>query len=308
MPKTKISVIIGNWNNSKVIANCLISLKKSINGITNEAIVDVIVVDDASTDGAPDLIARKFPWVKLYRLNTNQGFAKSNNFGIKKADKNTDFYLLLNNDAYIRDDTLSKALQFMQKYQNCDVLGCRLEFEDGRFQPSAGYLPTPSSTTAWIWGLNFIPLINKFFKPVHPKYQDFFIKDREVGWVMGAFLFMRNNVIIKTKGFDDNFYMYMEEVEWCKRIEDSGFHIWYTPSFTITHLDKASAMGDPVRLAKIFRLEIVGLKYYLKRHYNEHTIWLFPIIKLGTIVRYIIFLLLGNKLRQEAYWNTLKEL
>ena len=125
---------------------------------------------------------------------------------------------------------------------------------------------------------------------------------------MGAFLFIKREVFEKTHGFDENFFMYMEEVEWCRRVHEAGYHIWYSPKFTITHVDKASAFGDPKELAKIFRKEILGLVYYLRKHYRQQIWWLLPIIKIGTLLRFLVFALLGNKMRQEAYLRTLQEL
>jgi GT2 family glycosyltransferase len=196
----------------------------------------------------------------------------------------------------------------MEENPQCDVVGCRLEYLDGRFQPSGGFLPTPGSVVSWICGLDKVPILKDFFLPVHPKNPKFFDKDRKVGWVMGAFLLMKRQVFENTKGFDENFFMYMEEVEWCRRIQKSGYNICYTPSFSVTHLDKASALGDTKRLAKIFRLEILGIVYYLRKHYPKQVKWLTPVIRIGVILRYLTFTLLGNKLRQDAYRQTLKDL
>lgn len=308
MHKTGISVVVVSWNTSQITDRCLTLLKKAVKEVSTLADVEVIVVDNASSDGSPQMIARKHPWVKLYNSGSNLGYSKGNNYGFKKTNNKYPYLLLLNNDAYVRPDTLTKSLEYYSAHSDCDVLGCRLEFEDGRFQPSAGFLPTPVSSWTWLWGIAKLPFIKKYLSPVHPDDQSFFSKDRKVGWVMGAFLFMKRSVFTKTNGFDENFFLYMEEVEWCRRVHDSGFNIIYTPSFGIIHLDKSHALKIPEKLARIFKLEILGLVYYLKKYFPGDLYWSVLLIKIGVLVRWVIFSLAGNSLRSNAYFQTLKEL
>ena len=308
MKKPGISVVIVSWNTKDITDKCLASMKRAVAYVKDKADVEVIVVENDSEDGTPEMIVKKHPWAKLRPSGSDLGYGKGNNFGYNLADKKNEYLLLLNNDAYVNEDTLAKSIDFMQKNSECDVMGCQLHFLDGRFQPSAGFLPTPTSVWSWIWGLDLVPVINMLFKPFHPKEKDFFKVDREVGWTMGAFLFMKMEVFKKSKGFDENFFMYMEEVEWCRRVKEAGGRIWYTPRFWVTHVDKASAMGKPEELAKIFRREILGFVYYLKKNYSDQAYWFVPAIKAGMLIRYLAFSLLGNKLRQSAYLQTFKDI
>ena len=253
-----------------------------------------------TTDGSGGMILRKHPWVNLVTSKENLGFAKGNNLGFKKTNPKNKYLLLLNSDAFIRKDTLIKSVKYFEENNKCDVLGCKLENKDGKLQPSAGYLPTPLSVSLWMMGLNRFG--------VHPKNKGFFKKSKEVGWVTGAFIFMKREVFEKTHGFDEKLFMYMEEVEWCKRAKNLGYRIFYTPGFSITHLDKASAQGLPENLTKVYRFEILGLKYYLGKYYHGHLIYLLPVIKLGIVARLIVFKFLGRELRQKAYSQLLKEI
>lgn len=308
MAKVGISVIIISWNTRDITDKCLSCLKKAIDFVKDEANVEVIVSEHASKDGSAELIAKKHLWVKLKPAGDDLGYGKGNNFGFKHTNPKNEYLLLLNNDAYVRKSTIADALRYFKENPSCDVLGCRLVYKDGKFQPSAGYLPTPLSVWAWIWGLDLLPYIGGLFKPVHPKNPGFFKSDREVGWVMGAFVFMKREVFEKTRGFDENFFMYMEEVEWSRRVRQAGFCICYTPKFTITHIGKASAFGDPNELAKIFNMEIMGLVYYLRKHYPDQVPWLMPVIKIGVLARYLAFSLMGNKIRQQGYLKALRGL
>jgi GT2 family glycosyltransferase len=299
MPNTKspeISVIICTYNTKDLTCKCLDRLKKSIDFLGKP--VETIVIENG-IDGTGEVVKKKYSWVKLLEPTQNTGFAKGNNLGIKASSKNTKYYLFLNTDALVDAETLSKAVEFMENHNTCQVLGCKLKFGDGRMQPSAGYLPNPFNTALWMFGLDKFSV-----SPVHPKNKEFFDKDRRVGWVMGAFLFMRREVVGKTKGFDENFFMYMEEVDWCKRISDEKLEIWYSPSFEITHLDKASS-GFDVR--KPLTREIQGLRYYLKRYYPNYDFIMKPIIWLGVAERLLVFSLTGDKNRADIYRDILKE-
>lgn len=306
MEKVGISVVIVSWNTKDITDQCLTSMKKAVAKVKGRADVEVIVVENDSEDGTPEMIAKKHPWVDLRKSGSDLGYGKGNNYGYERANHKYDYLLLLNNDAYVNEDTLVKSLDYMEKNKECDVMGCQLRFLDGRFQPSAGYLPTPVSVWTWIWGFGFIPGLKSLIRPFHPTDKDFFKKDREVGWTMGAFLFMKMDIFKKSGGFDENFFMYMEEVEWCRRVKQAGGRIWYTPKFWVTHLDKASAMGKPEELAKIFRREILGFVYYLNKNYKRQSWWFIPAIKLGVLLRLAVFTLLGNKMRIDAYKQTLE--
>lgn len=308
MDKVGISVVIISWNTRDITDKCLSCLKKAIDYVRDSAIVEVVVSEHASKDGSHEMIAKKHPWVKLKPAGKDLGYAKGNNFGFKFTNPMNKYLLLLNNDAYVKEATFADALAYFEKYPECDVLGPRLVYLDGGFQPSAGYLPTPFSVWAWIWGFDLLPFIRPLLKPVHPKNRDFFKSRRQVGWVMGAFMFMRREVFEKTHGFDEHFFMYMDEVEWACRVQKAGYRIFFTPSFTVTHIGRASAFGDPKELARIFNLEIMGLVYYLRKHYPAHISWLLPIIKVGLTARFVAFSLLGNKIRQQGYKEALVQL
>lgn len=297
--KPFVSVVVVSWNTKEITDKCLKCLNSAIGKSKSVADIEVLVVENDSSDGSYEMIKRKHPWVKLFASGSDLGYGKGNNYGFKRISPKSDYVLLLNNDAFVRDDTFVKAVEFMTGHKECDVLGCRLEYLDGRFQPSAGDLPTPLVVWGWLWN---------FSHKVHPKNPEYFQADREVGWVMGAFLFMKKQVFSNTRGFDENFFMYMEEVEWCFRAKNLGYRIFYTPSFSVTHVDKASAFNDPVQLAKIYYREIMGLKYFLQKHFNSAGWWLRPLMIVGVFARWVSFSLLGNKFRSGAYFKLLKDL
>lgn len=299
-----ISIIILSFNTNKITDKCLTAVKKSLDYLKriNKVSCQVIVIDNASTDGSVRMIRKKHKWVKLITSKVNLGFAKGNNLGMTTAKGN--YILLLNSDAFLEKDTLSRAYIYMQKHSECDVLGPSLTYEDGSFQPSAGYLPNPLNIFSWMLMLDKLPFLGNLLDPYHPNNKHFFKKDRKVGWVTGAFMFMKREVYETTGGFDEIFFMYTEEVEWCKRIKDANFSIQFTPNIKIIHQKFASSNFN--QAAPII-YETYGILYFFKKHY-PNSIWRLKLaLYLGYNIRVILFLLLNNSQKVNAYASMLRE-
>ncbi len=275
----QISIIIVNYNTKDLLDRCLASIQEP---------AEIIVVDNASSDTSSQMVAKKYPKVKLIASSTNLGFAAGNNLGMQQATG--DYLLLLNSDAFLQKDTLTKCLNY-----DFDVFGCKLTFEDGSLQPSAGYLPNPINSFLWIWGIDTWPILKNMLPMVHPKNSGFFAKSKPIGWVTGAFMFMKRSVFEKTGGFDEKYFMYGEEIEWCKRINDAGFKVGYIADFSIVHLQGAS---QPNR-DRAFVNELQGLIYYFKKHYSFWPMRF--IIKWGSLARIIAFKIAGKPDRAVVY-------
>ncbi len=297
---SEISIIICTFNTKEMTVNCLSALKKSVDYLNKN--VEVIVVENG-TDGTDKEIINKFPLVKVVNPGTNTGFAKGNNIGIKNTDASSKYILLLNSDVLVKEETLKKSEEFMEQNNEADVLGCRLNIQDGRMQPSAGFVPTLFNIITWISGIDLIPGINRLIPQYHPKYKSFFAKTKKVGWVMGAYFFARREVLIETKGFDENLFMYLEEVDLCKRINDLGMQVWYTPDFFVTHYDKGSQMGDS---SNAIKKEIEGIIYYIKKYYPNNLVFIKSLIKISVYLRMVAFKLVANNKRVEPYKEALQ--
>lgn len=300
----EMSVIILSYNTQNITLQCLDSLYKSINNLNKS--VETIVVENGN-DGTANVIRKKYPWVKLIEPGENTGYVRGNNLALKCVDPKAKYILFLNSDVIVKGETLAKSIKFMEANSDCDALGCRLVYGDGTFQPSGGFLPTPLSVFTWIMGIDLIPFAAKIFKPFHLKNSKNFYT-RELDWVMGAYLFMKHEVVKKTKGLDENLFMYMDEVEWCKRIKDAGFKIYYSSDFSVTHLDKSSSKSDPQKLAKIAKDEILGVIYFLKKFYKRKYNLVLSFIKFGLYLRIFAFFIIQNKTRQKTYQEVLKSL
>lgn len=290
----KISIIIVSYNTQAITDRCLAAVEDS----RLENPFEIIVVDNASTDGSVEMIKTKHPKVKLIASKTNTGFTGGNNLAMKQATGN--YFLLLNSDAFLQENTLSQCLEAIK---NADVIGCKLTFEDGSLQPSAGYLPNPLNTFLWVWGLDVFPILRNIIPSVHPQIKSFFESTHSVGWVTGAFMFMKREVYDKTSGFDEKYFMYTEEVDWCKRMHNEKFTVKYVANFSIVHLMGAST-GKNVSYIK----EMQGLVYYFKKHYPAVAPLMKIIIKTGNMARIIAFEVTGNKTRANIYREIVQSL
>lgn len=298
MSNLDLSIIILSYNTKDITGRCLDKVKVA-KGYCEKRLknkVQVIVVDNGSSDGSSELIKSDYPWVKLIASKTNLGFSKGNNLAMKKVK--SPFILLLNSDVYVTEESLYKALAYFRVNLNCDVLGARLNYPTGKLQPSCGSLPNPLNIIFWILGLSLLPLINNLVPSFHPKGKKYFSKAHPVGWIMGAFFMLKREVFENTGGFDENLFMHMEEVEWCKRISDCGFKIWYVPSIEVVHLHGASTNFD---LAPSFLNELKGIKYFSLKHYNSFYLLVRLFLTAGLILRVIAFSLLGKTKRARIY-------
>lgn len=283
-----LSVIILSYNTKDITDECLRRLQVAVDRVQGNEI-EVIVLDNASTDGSVEMIKKNHPWVKLIESKENTGFSKGNNIALKESSGK--LVLFLNSDCFVKADTLEKSLKFMGE-QECDVLGIKLTYEDGKLQYSAGNLPTPLNTIFWILGLG--QLIN----PFHPTDEAFFKKERKVGWIMGAYFMIKREVFESVGMFDEDIFMYMDEVDLCKRIESSGYKACFTPEIEAVHLHGASSKQFP---EQIFTNELKGIKVYFNKYYPLSYLYVKPFLILGLILRVFAFSILGKLGRAKAY-------
>lgn len=286
-----LSIIILSYNTKDITNECLNRLQVSVNRCQRKLKnkIEVIVLDNASKDSSAEMIKKNHSWVKLIESKINTGYSKGNNIAFKKTKH--EVVLFMNSDVFVEDDSITKALEYF-KDKNPDILGIKLTFENGSLQPSAGELPNPLNIIFWILGLG------QLYNPFHPKAKEYFSENRQVGWVMGAFFMIKKSVFNQIGGFDERIFMYMDEVDLCKRAQKQGFKVFYTPSVSVVHLHRASSKDNT---DKVFALEIKGVSMYLKKYYASY----YPIVKIflimGLVLRVIAFSLLLKTSRARAY-------
>lgn len=289
----KLSIIIISYKTKNLLRNCL----KSIFESKIDFPIEVIVVDNNSNDGSVEMVRKEFSSVRLIINKENLGYGKANNQGMKIAKG--EYILLLNSDTEIINKAVSKMVKWLEETREVGVVGCRLLYKDGRTQQSAGYLPRLSKIFFWQTFLDDLPILKNLIKPYQVSDINFYEKEHEVGWITGAFFLLRKEIFEKTGGFDENIFMYTEEVEWCLRIKKLGRKIFFTPFTFIYHLKSAS----PRDISENGIIsEYRNLIYLFKKHKPRWEMIFLPLIlRLGAFLRILRFSIIGDSKKVKIY-------
>lgn len=234
MTDVTLSIIIVNWNTREITRDCLRSIVEQVHDVSYE----VIVIDNASSDGSADMIRHDFPDFALIANDANVGFGRANNQGMRVA--RSQYFLLLNSDTLVIDDAVQRFTAFMAREPRIGIAGCKLLFEDRTLQHSCYRFP--SLGLAVLEELLLYKLLSRR-RQGEVLLTGYWTYDhtRDVNWVMGAAMLLRREVFEQTGGFDERLFMYGEEMEWCMRVRDKGWRITFTPDFSIIHLNHKSA-------------------------------------------------------------------
>ena len=274
-----LSIIIVNFGNTKEYTKkCLDSLIPA----TKKINVEIIVIDNISSDKTGEMIINDYPEVIYIRKNEAHGFGANNNFGVKVARGK--YILFLNNDTEIIDKNIFyEMVKWMDKNPQVAVSSSGLLNADQKnIQASGGLFPNLFRVIAWM----------TFFDNSYHNKLSYYSKENDQDWVTGAFYLVRRKVLDQVGLFDEDYDAYVEEVDLSYRIKKLGYKIMYLPKWKIIHYGGVS-YGNENSL--IFELK--NLKLFYKKHYPT---WQLPIlniiIKLGCVLRIIVFSLFKPKL------------
>lgn len=207
---------------------CLQTLRRELEAIESE----VFVVDNASADGSADMVRASHSWVKLIANDANLGFAAANNQALKISTG--DYVLLLNPDTELVPGAISELLEFFEKHPQAGIVAPQLINSDGSIQRSCRAFPTFLAMLYELLGLSKLFPNHKLFGRY--KMLDFnHDQHREVDQPEGACLLLSRQVIEKVGILDEGYFMLFEEVDWCYRIKQAGFQIWFDPSAKVIH-------------------------------------------------------------------------
>lgn len=227
MASSKFAVVIVSWNVKTQLEKCLNSLESERNG---EPIFSVTVVDNASSDGSAEMVRQNWPQVKLISLSDNIGFARGCNLGAKEI--NADYILFLNPDTQITAGFFSDLERAFIHQPQAAVIGGRIINPDGTTQPSVRNFPG-----LWVGILEATKLLGRF-PSLAPNYllPNFnYNEAQEVAQVMGACFAVRAKVWQELAGFDEHFFLWFEEVDFCKRVQNAGWQVWYDHHLSLVH-------------------------------------------------------------------------
>jgi GT2 family glycosyltransferase len=256
-PTPKVSVVIVSWNARDYLTQCLRSL-------TAEACaypLEIIVVDNASADGSPELVARDFPGVRLIQTGANLGFAKANNIGIRASSGK--YVALINSDVLVLPGCLTRLADFAEQHPEVGMLGPRVIGGDGKLQRSCRGFPG-----VWNMFCRAVALDAGF--PRQPIFCGYLLQHwaheeaREVDILSGCFWLVRAAALERVGLLDEDFFMYGEDMDWCKRFWVAGWRLRYFPGAEAIHYGGASSANAPVRF--FIEKQRADLRYWKKHH------------------------------------------
>ncbi len=258
----KISIIILNWNGAKYISKCLESVKKLQTGPFT---LEKVIVDNASTDDSPQLIAKNFSDFTLLKNPTNMGYAGGNNTGIRYAlNSGADFVWILNSDVLVKEDALIKYIEGAAKYPTAGIFGCKIYFAPGFEFQKDRYAPNEIGKVVWYAGgqMDWKNVVASH-RGVDQVDKGQFDQDGETDFVTGASMFIRRKVFDSIGNFDAKYFLYFEENDFCQRAVRSGYKLMYLCQPVVWHENaQATGMGSPLQDYFITRNKLLfGMRY-----------------------------------------------
>jgi GT2 family glycosyltransferase len=244
----ELSVVIVNYNDHVHLPACLSSLEKALAGLSAE----VILVDNRSEDGSPELVRSSFPWVRLIENERNFGYPRANNIGFRQS--RGEYVLFLNTDTIMPADAPASLLAGIKVRSQIAAGGPALVHEDGTFQVSFG------NRRSFFSELYQKLILNPYYRKTLRRAR----KPRPVGWLSGACLLARRAAVEAAGFFDEAFFFYFEDIDLCRRIADRGFELVFLPAVRVIHVGGATTSVRPWQSRLEYRRS--QLRFYEKHN------------------------------------------
>ena len=252
----QLSVVILNYNVRYFLELCVLSVQKSLENVDAE----IIVVDNNSQDDSCEMIKRRFPNVKLIENKENSGFPKGNNIGVAAAKG--EFICILNPDTVVAEDTFTKVLAFAKKQKELGIVGVKLIDGTGNFLPeSKRGIPTPFVAFTKITGLY------KFFPKIFGEYYAQHLSENETGKVdilVGAFMLMKRDLYNEIGGFDENCFMYSDDIDLSYLALKKGKSNYYFHETSVVHYKGESTVKDETYMKRFQE----AMNFFYKKHFR----------------------------------------
>ncbi len=311
-----LSIVIVSWNVQALLRRCLQSVLAEAKPGTSDGVsqlgdwqLEILVVDNASADGSAEMVRTQFPPVHLIANSENRGFTAANNQGLSRARGR--YLLLLNPDTEVVDDALATMLRYADANVEVGALGAKLLYPDGSTQSSRRRFPTFSTA------LVESTVVQEWWKD-NGILRQYYMTDtaddetQRVDWVVGACLLVRRQAYEQVGGLDEGFFMYSEELDWCRRIKAAGWEIVYLPTATVIHHEGKSS--EQVVPARHIYFQSSKVRYFRKHHgaFQARALRCFLLLTYAyQVAREGLKWLVGHKrpLRAErvgAYWQVLR--
>lgn len=233
----KLSIVIPTYNANEWIQGCIDSIRQ--HGPSYD--YEIIAVDDNSTDDTPDIVRRQFPDVRLFSNEKNVGFGKTANVGVRASAG--EYVLVLNNDTWVHEGALDRLIEYLDQHSSVGIVGPKVLSANGSLQQQCRRrIPTPAAALLYFTG------VARLF-PENPRVAGYLMTasdenaTTEVDAVSGACLMVRRTVLDQIHGFDEEYYLYGEDMDFCWRTKLAGWSVVYYPAAVITHFGGQGGTG-----------------------------------------------------------------
>ena len=271
----ELTVVIVNYRVKYLLEQTLRAAEQAMQGLTGE----IVVVDNLSGDDSIAFSRERHPGVTFIENQENVGFARANNQAIMQA--RGEFTLILNPDTIITPQCLGDGIAWMRSHPKCGAIGARMMDANGVFLPeSKRAFPTPWVSFCKIFGLSKLFPRSRWFAKYHLRY----LSDTEpqsIDILSGADMLCRTSVLQQLGGFDEDFFMYGEDIDLSYRIVKAGYENWFLPT-PMVHYKGESTHKDSMRYVRIF---YDAMLIFYRKHFPRFRVILYPVIKLGVMVR-----------------------
>ncbi len=282
-----LSIIIVSYNTKDFIRECLKSIKVTSKGFDYE----IIVVDNVSSDGTSQMVKEEFPDVITIKSRENLGFSKANNLGVKKSKGR--YVLFLNPDTVVYKNALFNMVKFMDEHKEAGAATCKLVMPGGRLDDAAhrGF-PNPWNSFSYFSGLSKVFPKSKLFGGYNLGWLDI-SKTHEIDACAGAFMMVRRQAGEKIGWWDEDYSFYGEDLEFCFRLKEEGWKIYFVPSISILHykgvsggIKKVSKRITTANLEtkkRVTNWRFDAMRIFYKKHYQNRYPSLLSWVVLGGI-------------------------
>lgn len=250
------SIIIVSWNAKQYLMECLKSLQEE-----HDCLREIIVVDNASSDGSPEAVKQAFPEVNLIENRANVGFARANNIGMRASTGK--YILLINSDVIVLKDCIDRLIKYMDANPSVGMAGPRTLNPDGTLQVSCRHFPSLWNNLCQIFGFNRVFQRSRFFSEPFMQYwaHD---ETRSVDAIRGCFWIVRREALDQVGLLDERFFFYGEDIDWCKRFHEAGWDVVFYPEAEAIHYGGASSRNAPIEF--YMEMQKADLQYWTKHH------------------------------------------
>jgi GT2 family glycosyltransferase len=284
--KPDVSIIIVSFNTREILRECLQSVARE----SVDLQIEILIVDNHSRDGSPEMVEQDFPHVRLFRSDVNLGFGAANNVALAVARGR--YFVLLNSDAFLKQGSLALAIWHMDQTPDCAIGGAQLVGRDGELQPSSRMFHSLPRDLVVLTGLAAKFPKSPFFGSFDRTWADP-LEAASVDWVPGAFSIIRPEALRAVGMFDPAFFLYYEEVDLCLRMKQAGYTVWYWPDIVVIHVGGESSrqlktleFSSKAAQVVLWRMRST-LLYYRKHHGNQAfgAKWLEILLYTNTVAR-----------------------